>query len=235
MEEALRFFRAYEVWIYLLLGFGGIIYIRKFILSWQELRGAAFGLERDSAQGRLNQASSILVLLLTMAILEFVLVSFIAPVVPGAIPFLTPTLDLLATPSATLPPVTPQPVEAGVLSTATITPTASLAGNGCIAGEIVILIPKDGDEISGAVEISGTVDVPNFGFYKLEMKRPEDANWLTILAGNDIKKNEILGIWNTTLLPPGYHQLGLVVTDNQGKALPPCVTQVRVTNIQATP
>ena len=235
MEEALRFFRAYEVWIYLLLGLGGIIFIRKFILSWQELRGAAFGLERDSAQGRLNQAAIILVLLLTMAITEFVLVSFIAPAVPGAIPFLTPTIDLLATSTATLPPASPQPVDGTVLSTATITPTTSTIGSGCVADQIAILFPKEGDEINGTVEISGTVDVPNFGFYKLEMKRPEDANWLTILAGNDAKRNEVLGIWNTSLLPPGYHQLGLVVTDNQGKALPPCVTQVRVTSVQATP
>ena len=92
MEEALRFFRAYEVWIYLLLGLGGIIFIRKFILSWQELRGAAFGLERDSAQDRLNQAAIILVLLLTMAITEFVLVSFIAVTTKNSMPGLATRL-----------------------------------------------------------------------------------------------------------------------------------------------
>jgi hypothetical protein len=63
MEEALSFFRAFEVWIYLLLGLGGLIYIRKFILAWQELRGAAFGLERENAQTRLNQSASVLVLI----------------------------------------------------------------------------------------------------------------------------------------------------------------------------
>ena len=113
MEEALSFFRAFEIWIYLLLGLGGLIYIRKFILAWQELRGATFGLERESAQARLNQAASMLVLLLTMAVTEFVLVSFIAPAVPGAIPLPTPTLDLLATPTITLPATTPQPGEQG--------------------------------------------------------------------------------------------------------------------------
>ncbi len=235
MEEALRFFRAYEVWIYLLLGLGGVIYIRKFILAWQELRGAAFGLERESAQGRLNQAASILVLLLTMGITEFVLVSFVAPTVPGAIPLLTPTLDLLATPTITLPPVTPQLGEASVQATVTVTPTAGLASSGCIPDQIIIMYPTDGIEISGAVEITGTVDIPNFGFYKLEMKRPEETDWQTILAGNDVKRKGILGIWNTSLLPPGYHQLGLVVTDNQGKSLPACITEVRVTNAQATP
>jgi hypothetical protein len=122
-----------------------------------------------------------------------------------------------------------------VFPTTTITPTIGLAGGGCLPGEISIHYPEEGDEITGAVEISGTVNIPNFGFYKLEMKRPEEANWQTILAGNDPIQNGIIGIWNTSLLPPGYHQLGLVVTDNQGKALPACVMQVRVTNLQATP
>lgn len=235
MEEALRFFRAYEVWVYLLLAFGGLIYVRKFILAWQELRGAAFGLERDSAQGRLNQSAGILVLLLTMAITEFVLVSFVAPTMPGAVPIPTPTLDLLATPTVTLPPETPQTSEVLLPGTATITPTLSFTENGCIPDQIFISYPMEGDEISGAVEITGTVDIPDFGFYKLEMKRPEETTWLTILAGNQIRQGETLGIWNTSLLPPGYHQLGLVVTDNQGKILAPCITQVRVTNPEVTP
>lgn len=235
MEEALRFFRAYEVWIYLLLALGGLIYVRKFILAWGELRGAGFGLERESAQSRLNQAAAVLVLLLTMAIAEFVLVSFVAPTVPGAIPILTPTLDLLATPTTTLAPVTPQPGETPLPDTTPITPTQAVAAAGCIPGQIFIAYPQEGDEISGAVEISGTVDIPNFGFYKLEMKRPEETSWLTILAGNQLRRQEVLGIWNTSLLPPGYHQLGLVVTDNQGNSNPPCVTQVRVTNSEITP
>jgi len=107
MIEALRLFRAYEVWIYLLLGLGALYFVRKFILAWQELRDSGFGLERENAQLRLNQAAGFLVLLLAMAISEFVLVSFIAPSVPGAIPLPTPTLDLLASPTTTLPPTTP--------------------------------------------------------------------------------------------------------------------------------
>lgn len=235
MEEALRFFRAYELWVYLLLGIGGLIYVRKFLLAWQELRGAAFGLERDSAQGRLNQAAAMLVLLLTMAIGEFVLVSFVAPAVPGAVPLLTPTLDLLATPTTTLPPSTLTPGEAQLSETVTVTPTIDLTGSGCIPDQIFISFPNEGDEISGAVDITGTVDIPDFGFYKLEMKRPEESNWLTILAGNQVRREETLGIWNTSLLPPGYHQLGLVVTNNQGKIYSPCITQVRVTNPEVAP
>jgi hypothetical protein len=235
MEEALRFFRAYEIWIYLILALGGLFFIRKFAMAWQELRDAAFGLERENAQARLNQAASALMLLIAMAITEFVLVSFVAPSVPGAIPLLTPTLDLLATPTTTLPPS--QTGEA-VLSPA-LTPTGLPATppgeSGCIPGQIAIAAPAQGSEISGVVEISGTVNIPNFGFYKLEMKRLEETNWLTILAGNQPKVNSVLGAWNTSLLSPGNHQLSLVAADNKGQTFPPCIIDVRVTNLLVTP
>ena len=229
MEDALRFLRAYEVWVYLLLGFGGIIYVRKFILAWQELRGAGFGLERDSAQSRLNQAASIIALILTLALIEFVMVSFVAPTVPGAVPLLTPTLDLLASPSITIAAGTAE-IEATTSAVGiTNTPVPTSSDNGCISGQIEITSPINGEDISGVRDIIGSADIPNFGFYKLEMKRPEEENWLTILAGNEKVIEDVLGIWNTSLLPPGYHQLSLVVTDNLGESQPRCTIQVRVT------
>ena len=235
MEEALRFFKAYEIWIYLLLGLGGLIYVRKFILAWRELRDSAFGLERENAQSRLNQAASVLVLLLAMAVVEFMLVSFVAPSVPGATPLLTPTLNLLATPSTTLAPGTQEPGETLAPATPTSAIGISTPDTGCIADQSLIISPEDGSGIGGVVEIIGTANIPNFGFYKLEMKRPEETNWLTILAGDEIKINDTLGTWNTSLLSPGNHQLSLVLVDNQGQTQTPCIIQVRVESAIETP
>lgn len=235
MEEALRFFRAYEIWIYLLLGLGGLIYLRKFILAWQELRDSAFGLERSNAQSRLNQAASVLVLILALAVTQFVLVSFVAPSVPGAIPLFTPTLDLLATPTTTLPADTPESEGTPATATATQDTGISTPVAGCIPGQVMITSPEDGDEISGAVNIIGTANIPNFGFYKLEMKRTEETDWLTILAGDVVKINDTLGAWNTSLLPPGNHDLSLVVADNQGQTQTPCIIQVRIETAVETP
>ena len=235
MEEALRFLRAYELWVYLLLGLGGMFYVRKFILAWGELRGAVFGLERESAQARLNQAASVLVLLLVVAVTVFVLVSFIAPTVPGAVPLLTPTLDLLATPTITLPSGTQEAGEPILTPTATLLPGGTPPVNGCVPGQIMITFPEDGSEVTEIVDVIGTANTPNFGFYKLEMKRPEETSWLTILAGNEPKTDEILGTWNTGLLAPGNHQLSLVVIDNQGGSSAPCIIQVRVTSAEKTP
>jgi hypothetical protein len=227
MEEALSFFRAFEAWIYLLLGLGGLIYLRKFILAWEELRGAGFGLERESAQSRLNQSASVLVLLLAMAVTEFVLVTFVTPAVPGASPLPTPTLNILATPTTTLPASTPE--VPGEQPTATVPLLSLPVDTNCPAGQIAITSPVEGQEVSGIVEVKGSADIPDFGFYKFEMKRPDETSWLTLLAGNTPVQDGDLGLWDTRRLSPGEYQLGLVVSNNQGSASEPCVVQVRVT------
>ena len=237
MEEAVQFFRAFEIWIYLILGLVGIFFIRKFVLAWQELRLASFGLERDNAQARLNSSATLLVLLILMAVAEFVLVSFVAPSMPGAMPLPTATLSLLSTATATLSPSSLQspddltnaspgmlPTDAGI-STAAFAPTP---GGGCLPGQIEIISPLNGQEVSGIVEVLGTADIPNFGFYKIEMKLPDDSTWLTIQAGNIVVKGTKLGDWDTRSLNPGEYQLGLVVVDNQARLSSPCVVQVRV-------
>ena len=230
MEEVLRFFRTYEIWIYLVLSLAGLLYVRKFILAWEEMRAAAFGLERESAQSRLNQSAGMMVLLLVMGIGLFVTVSFVAPTVPGANPLFTPTVDLLATPTNTLPPETS--AEAGAESgEGQATPTTEqILGEGCTPGQVVISEPVDGSEISGVVTVKGIADMPNFGFYKYEIARPGETVWLTIQAGREIKQDADLGQWDTRTLDSGDYMLRLIVTDNQGQTSEPCVIQVRVNN-----
>jgi hypothetical protein len=226
MEEALSFFRAFEVWIYLLLGLAGLIFIRRFIVAWQELRSAAFGLERESAQARLNQAASVLVLILTMAVSEFLLVYFVAPAMPGAMPLLTPTLDLLATPTTTLAEATLLPGEP--LSATQPAIPQLFSASDCVPGQIEITFPENGQEVSGVIQVVGTADIPTFGFYKFEIRRPDDPIWLTIQAGNTVVHDGNLGDWDTSQLTPGEYQLGLVVVDNQAQASPPCIVQLSV-------
>lgn len=225
MEEVLSFLRTFETWIYLILGLTGLYFLRRFASAWQELRGAAFGLERDSAQSRLNNAASALVLLLSMAVVVFVLVSFVAPATPGIL-LPTPTIDLLATATTTLPAGSmPLSQAAGTL----VPPQpGEPLGNGCIAGQLEISMPKTGEEVQGIVPVMGTASIANFGFYKFEIKRPSETVWLTIQAGNMPKTGDKLGDWDTTRLTPGEYQLGLVVVDNQAQASEPCVVQLRV-------
>ncbi|MBM3143480.1 MAG: hypothetical protein FJ010_00665 [Chloroflexi bacterium] len=224
MASVLRFFENNEIFIYLILGILAVWQIRKFTLGWDELRSAAFGLEQESARTRLNWAMSMLVLIFILAVAEFGLVSFVFPNIPEASPLLTPTLDLLATPTITL--------EAAeqLIETGNTAPSAPIQAEdiGCIPRQVEITFPSNGETVRDVVEIYGTADIPNFGFYKFEMASVNDANWLTIQAGDVAKKDELLGYWDTSRLPVGDYALRLIVTDNQGNASEPCSVQVRV-------
>jgi len=226
MEEAIGFFTAFEFWIYLLIGLAALFFIRKFILSWQELKDAAFGLERESAQSRLNQSATVLVLLLTMAVSEFVLVYFISPAIPAASALPTLTINPLSTATTT---VSAEMMNQGEDSLAAAQPPPeAVSGEGCIPDQIMISFPIGGQEVSGVVEILGTADNPNFGFYKLEIKRPEEAVWLTLQAGNQVVRDGKLGDWDTRRLTPGEYQLGMVVVDSLAQASQPCIVNILV-------
>jgi len=225
VEQAVRYFREFESWIYFILGVLAIYGTIKFIRSWGELRQAAFGMEQETAQGKLNQAATLLFLLLTMAVLEFSVVNFVAPTMPGANPLPSPTLEFLATPTTTPPPGVLDGLEPGDGIQATQTP---IAGQGCTPDQVMILSPEDGESVSGVVEVRGTADIPNFGFYKYEIARPGETIWLSINAGEQPVQDGVLGEWVTNVLPPGDYSLRLMVADNQGKFMPACIIQVRV-------
>jgi len=223
MEDALRFVREYEIFIYIALGVVAAWYLRKFVLAWRDLREAAFGLERETSQARLNWSASVLVFVLILAVVEFALVSYVVPTVPGAAPLFTPTLDLLATPTFTLDPNTTPGA-----ATSTPGPTLPPEESGCIPDQINITFPTAGSSVQGLINLIGTANIPNFGFYKYETASVNDPTWLTIQAGNTVVVNNDLGPWDTTRLNPGEYYLRLVITDNAGEALQPCTIQVRV-------
>ena len=63
-----------------------------------------------------------------------------------------------------------------------------------------------------------------------EVARPGDTLWQTIQAGRDIVQEGELGQWDTRTMAPGDYMLRLVIVDNQGESLEPCVIRVNVNN-----
>lgn len=227
MYEFLGYLRDLEFLIYIVLGSLSAWQLRKFYLAWEELRAAAFGLEKESAQLRLNRSAALLVVLLFLGTAEFGLVSFIIPAIPGVNPLPTPTIDLLATPTSTLvsnpdPNTTPLSVSSPLATDMIMT--------GCIANEVMITYPENNSTISGIVEIEGTVNIANFGFYKFEISAADTNNWLTVQAGDLPKEDEMLGFWDTTQLQAGNYYLRLVVIDNEGIQLDPCAVFLYIDN-----
>jgi hypothetical protein len=98
----------------------------------------------------------------------------------------------------------------------------------CITDVLEITSPVDGEQVSGTVELIGSVNVEDFGSYKYEYSTTGTINWITIAAGNQLKLDESLGFWYTSSLTPGPYLLKLVPLNNLGEELTPCIITVEV-------
>ena len=225
MGPLYRALASYEPLIYIALAIGGLFAFRRMWRSWREWRDSVYGLEREFALRRLVQATGAAFLILVLVFVEFFVATFIAPSLPATDILATPTLDLLLTPADTLSPE--QGTQAALSPVTQAVPSGM---SGCIPGQIMITAPEPGATVTGTVEITGTASVPNFGFFKYEVAPLGSQNWATISAGREPKINEVLGTWNTSSLTNGDYFLRLVITDNVGISLEPCVIAVGVAN-----
>lgn len=225
MGPIYRSLAAYEPLIYIALAIWGLFVFRSMYRSWREWQDSVYSLEREFALTRLVRATALALLILGLVFAEFFVATFIAPALPASDILATPTLDLLAEPAGTISPeLATQNAISPVLSPA---PSGS---SGCVPEQIDFTAPGRGDAIQGTVELIGTADIPNFGFYKYEVALLGTENWATISAGRNPVRNGKLGEWDTTTLANGDYFLRLVVTDNVGAALEPCVIAVRILN-----
>ena len=220
MDALFRFLVQYELLIYLILAVGAAFAARSLWKAWTDWHSAVFGLEKELSFQRVRVSGALFILLAMIGLSQFCLVTFIVPFLPATTFRPTPTADLLQTPAATL---SAADLTAQVGSPATPTGTA-----GCIPNQIMISAPRPGGEVQGKIILTGTVNVPNFGFYKYEYAPQGSETWATIAAGNTIITNGELGVWETSQLVPGDYQIRLLITDNLGKPLPACIVPVRV-------
>ena len=225
MEELIRFVVNYEVGIYVVLGIVLLINIRRLIAAWISLRKANFGLEREVAQKGIRSAFTFIFLVSLLGISNFILVSVANIRYPGIAQIATPTIDILSTQMPQIgegldPNITPQVLQQ--------TQTA-IAKTGCIPEQLEWIDPQPGDEIRGSIELIGTINLPNLGFYKYEYRYQTDEIWVPISVGNKSVIEEALGgTWNTNQIQPGNYFLRLFVYDNANNPLKPCEIEVKV-------
>jgi len=223
MAAILHFFTSYSILIYLLLVIGLMFAIRSLIRARREMGESLYGLEREVAHRHTSQTIAAISLIVFLAIAELVLTVFLAPNLPALSLLVTPTMNPLIPPTTTFPP---ELLTSNGALTPVSTPTAQTTG--CIPGQIMITSPKPGDVVKGQVILVGTANIPNFGFYKYEYSPLGTDVWRSIQAGRKVTQDDKLGTWDTSEVSPGDYNLRLVVIDNQGNALPPCIVPVLV-------
>ena len=227
MDAIIKFLADLEVPIYLILGVVAVVYLRRLTLALDERKSSVFGLEREAAQTKVVSAATVMILVALLAVGEFIVATFLAGELAQQPLYATPTITVLTTPTTTLPA---GPVPTDATPTPTPYPQAQIEGieSNCQAEVLEISEPKQGSEVSGVVELIGSVNTPNFGSYQYEYSVMGEPNWQTIAAGSGMRIQASLGFWYTTNLVPGDYMLRLVALDNQGERTAACVIVVKV-------
>ncbi|MEN8242903.1 MAG: hypothetical protein ABFS17_13355 [Chloroflexota bacterium] len=233
MNDIISFFTQYENTLYYVLAVGMIVFGWKFYGSWRELRGSVYGLEQTNAQRRLNNAAVGMFLLFLMGFVIFSLVTFVPPGlnedIPGNEIFTEADLNQTQDEAAE---VVEQPENE--FATATPLPTVVVDLQACTFTEeddnkITITSPRANQEVRGLVEVTGIVDVVDFGFYKLEIAQVSTGLWLPITVGETmILEEAAIVVFDSSFYPPGDYVLQLVVTKHDVEEYPPCRIPIRI-------
>ncbi len=225
MQDLLLFLKANETWIYVFLGFIALLMIRNLILAWMDYRKSIFGLEKEAALRRISYAATMTSLVVLIILAQFVLVTFIAPMQPAAVDISSlNSEDVVLTGEGT------EGGEVFAPNSGSATPgTPITGGEGCIADVLEWTDPEAGASISGVVELRGTVNYENLGFYKYEFRPIGSDTWTTIAAGDEKKVDEpIGGVWNTEQVLPGDYELRLLASDNENNTFPACIIPITI-------
>jgi len=223
MEEALRFIDESQTWIYLILLFTGLVYLRLGLIRWSELRKAVYGLERERSLSKLTQAGAMLALIVALAIAVFVVANFVTPA------YLAGVYRAPVDQAPPLPTELEGPVEGQAPVSSGLPVNDGLPTLGCPDPNVSLTAPEEGSTVSGVIEVRGTANHTAFGFYQYHyMLLSPEASWNVVTAGDEPVVDDLLGVWDTTWLVAGEYFLRLVVTDTEGVATAECVIQVRV-------
>jgi hypothetical protein len=230
----------YAIWLYLFLVLVAVLFLRAYMVARRERDNAIFTLERESATGRMLQATTGLLIALIVIGGVFYTSQILVQEVP--LPEITPTPTVLVVlpPSPTPPPLLPTPTATATprpratqapLQTdtpATAQPAAAPAD--CPNPGVRISEPGTGASVSGVIQLVGSANIPDFEYYKFEFRGNGFGDWTFIQRFNQSISGGILGAWDTRSVASGEYQFRLVVVDKTGNYPLPCVLQLIVQN-----
>ena len=102
--------------------------------------------------------------------------------------------------------------------------------------DAIITAPRDGDRLTGVVQITGTATHSKFDHYELawaSQSAPDD--WQMIASVQNRIVNGSLGTWDTSPLPPGVYRLRLRVVREGDKSADFVVNNLNINQAPPTP
>ncbi len=230
----------YAIWLYVLLALVALLFLRAYVVARRERDNSIFTMERESAAGRMAQATmGLLVTLIAIAGVVYTAKILVEEVpLPEVIP--TPTVLIALPPSPTPPPLLPTPTVTGtprprptLAPQETETPTPELSSAtppDCPNPGVRLSQPGSGAAVSGVIQIVGSATLSDFGYYKFEFRGNDFSDWTFIQRFEEPISGGILGAWDTNSVTSGEYEFRLVVVDQTGNYPSPCPVRLTVQN-----
>ena len=251
METLIELLSRVDVVLYFISGLGTLIGVRGYVNSRQMRKVAAFGLEREAVRKVKRRAVNTLASMVVLAGSVYVLTNVVNPQNLGGLPTqddssaeLTDLSELAVNMTPTERPLlfpTVTPSFGVVLSPGdpTPTPAATLAPDsaslGCEINGVTINQPLPGEVVAGQIQVTGEANILNFAVYKFEVRGPSTRDvWVTVGNFTTPVASGFLGTWDATSLEPGSYFFRLVLVNQSGISLDPCVIPITIAaaNIQ---
>ncbi len=241
----------YIFWLYIVLFFFIIFYLRSYLLAHSDRVNTVFSIEKEVAAHREGRAMSAIGVVLAGAAILTAVKFYIVPTMdieewveptPTRVmqlqiqPREEATATATPTPEETSEPTaTPRPrptIEPEMLVTPTAMPTPQPAPAQCPDANVRITSPGMGAVVSGSVDVIGTANHGSFQFYKVEFSQGEEPSaWHVV---HDIQRAPVIGgrliSFDSRSVPNGVYWLQLTVVDTTGNFPPPCRVRIVVQN-----
>jgi hypothetical protein len=91
-----------------------------------------------------------------------------------------------------------------------------LTVEGCLNPSIQITSPQPNEVLTEKFEVIGTATLPNFGFYRIEIRADSALTYQRITAVQQVVYADVLAEIDPTEYPSGIYWIRLVVVDNRG-------------------
>jgi hypothetical protein len=250
MKVLLKAVVDYANWVHIVGIFAILLCLRSVLLARHERERSIYTLEKEAATSKEFRVLTIGLIVGAVMGVMFLLTTVIAPrvtfvepeeqpVTPAAalvLPTVTPT-RARPTPTATATATRVRPLPTPTFIAITLAPPEPTATPpppppSCPNSLARLTAPAQNATVSGAVQILGSANIPNFDYYKIEYSSPaKPGHWALI---TDLRRGSVAGglldVWDTTAFPNGPYTLRLVVVDNTGNYPDPCTVQVTVSN-----
>jgi hypothetical protein len=259
MEGLIYFIEQIASGLYIFIGLAIVLTVRRLLLARREYRSTYFELERDLARYRRANAVTLLVLLVEAALVVVGVQFVVAPTIRAQSP-VEQTIEIIAEDGVFNTPVpgrsentqidpsgvnlTPDNLQLRVLATPTLTPTpvGTIIPNapdaiGCEDERAMLQIPANGMRVFEPITVVGTANVPDFAYYRFELKGPQTLGNFAFLAEYTQPVPEIsaLGQFVPAFYEPGLYQFRVSVFDITNMLKASCTVNIDITDPIPTP